>query len=86
MKIRHYRSRKQSLAIKTSSRSNIRDLQARPLAKQFSEIRSSRCFIMLGVEFSGESTGTPGLIYCPVFSHRHGSHNCGTENRGTPQA
>ena len=56
--VRLDRSWKQSWALK-NSRTIIGDLRARPLAKQFSELRSFRCFIMLDVDFSRESTGTP---------------------------
>ena len=68
-KIRQYISWKQSLALKTSSRAIIRVLKARTLAKQFSELRSSRCFIMLGDDFSRESTGTPRAnLFSGVFT------------------
>ena len=51
-----------------------------------SELRSSRCFIMLGVDFLGRVQVLPEPISCLVFSHRYGSRNCGTEDRGTPKA
>ena len=65
LKIRHDRSLKHILALKTNSRTIIGVSKAWTLAKQFSELRSSRCFIMHGVDFSRECTGTPraNLLY-----------------------
>ena len=53
--------------IKTNSSTINKVLKVRLLAKQFSELRSSRCFIMFGVDFCLESTGTPrgqSLVRC----------------------
>ena len=51
--------RENSLALITSSRSINGVCKARPLTKQFSELQISGCYVMLGIDFSREGTGTP---------------------------
>ena len=73
LKIRHDRSLKHVFVLKTRSKAVIRDLKARPLTKHFSELRSSTCFIMLGVDFSREDPPWANLL-SGVFTS-HGVHS-----------
>ena len=84
LEIRHDRSLKHNLAIKTSPRAIIRNLKHDrwPCSIQSFEVPcDSSCSLLLSL---GRVQKLPGPISCPVLSHRHDSLNFGYENRGIP--